>query len=140
MRQFQVEDVSSGRRALQLIMPVQAPDLFLALVSEDPSPEALLELAPSATDDFENITLGERDIMFIFTSGSSIRVRKVEAGNQSILFIGQLPTFLIEKLADRFEMKFTETPSGIYSSRFHPDNGLYSRISNDSVTKCTDLI
>jgi hypothetical protein len=120
-----VEDVESGARALQFINCATETDLKLSLFDEHESPsETTFELATSATSDFQNVTLGGREVMIILTSEAPIKVNNFKVGNESILFIGQVSTEIMERLARRYEMRFTPAERGIYSSRFHPSDGL----------------
>jgi hypothetical protein len=114
----QVEDISGGERALQLTMSVPAPNLILILFDEGRFSKTSFELAPSAVDDFQDITLAERDVIFIVTSEASIRPRKIEAGNVSMLFIGQMPTMVIEQLAKRARFKWKTTGQCEYNPSF----------------------
>ncbi|CZS99487.1 uncharacterized protein RAG0_07845 [Rhynchosporium agropyri] len=127
---FDVEDVSNGKRALQFIKPVPANDIILCLATDAHPPEPSFELVSSETGEFRDILLGDRDVMFILTTEAPIQVQKFTAGNESILFIGQLPRLAIERLATQFELKFTSNECGIYSSRFHPDFDTFISMRN----------
>ncbi|XMA20783.1 hypothetical protein WAI453_013574 [Rhynchosporium graminicola] len=125
---FDMDDVSSGKRALQFIMAVPANDIILSLATDAQPPEPSFELISPKTGEsgeFGDVSLGDRDVMFILTTEASIQVHKFTAGNKSILFIGQLPSLAIERLAAQFGLKFTSNDRGIYSTRFHPDFGIY---------------
>jgi hypothetical protein len=122
---FDVDDVVSGKRALQAIPPVPANDLILSRATDAHIPEPSFELVASETGDFQDISLGDRDVMFILTTEASIQVHNFKAGNEAILFVGQIPILAIEQLAKQFKLKFTSDERGIYSSRFHPDSGMY---------------
>lgn len=119
-----MKDVVFGDRGLQFCDSVMETELMVSLFDEaQPVSEPSFELAPSTTSDFQNIALGNRDIMIVLTSETPIKFDELKIGNESILVIGQMSTPVIERLAKRWEMKFTPTEQGVYSSRFRPGDG-----------------
>lgn len=123
-QRFHAQDIGSGARCLQFVDVVMQAELKLALFDENrSSSEPSVELAPSTTSDFRNITLGNRDIMVILTAGAPIEVSDLKIGKESILVIGLMSTIAIQSLARRWEMKFTPTEHEVYSTTFHPGEG-----------------
>ena len=121
-----VVGVNIGKRALLLscsgCRTVLKSVVLLALADIDLSVAGLSPSNSSETHDFQHIKLRDGEVMFILTVETPIRVRDVSAGNNTLLFVGQMPLALIKEFAERFMLQFTTNTHGIYGWRSHKES------------------
>jgi len=121
-----INTIYGGKKSLQFIKHSLDADLLQSLYQPDQSvPENATILAPMSTNVFQDTVLHEGDVMIVLSSKEVVRINNLEAGNGSVLLVGQMPVQLIELVATNLGMVFTPTEYSLLQNRLHY---LYTKI------------